>query len=140
MEIAALTSFLAPFMTYLLKAGEPVAEEAARKINEKGWDYAKALWAKLWPKVAEEPAARGAAEDLADEPDDGDRQAALRVQLKKLLSADPALAQELARVWEQAEADRVVVSVIGDRSVGIGGSVTGSTIITGDNSTASRQT
>jgi hypothetical protein len=136
MEIAALASFLAPFMRYLLKAGEPLAEEAARKINEKAWVYAKALWARLRPKVDQEPTARAAAEDLADDPDDEDRLAALRVQLKKLLAADPALAKEMTSVWEQAEAEKVVVSVIGDRSVGIGGSVSGSTIITGDDSKA----
>jgi hypothetical protein len=136
MEVAALASFLAPFMGYLLKAGEPLVEDAARKLNEKAWEYAKALWGRLRPKVDQVPTARAAAEDLAEDPDDEDRLAALRVQLKKLLAADPALARELARVWQQAEAERVVVSVIGDRSVGIGGSVSDSTIITGDDNRA----
>lgn len=136
MEIPALASFLAPFMGYLLKAGEPLAEEAGRKLNEKAWGYAKALWARLRPKVEQEPSARAAAEDLADDPADEDRLAALRVQLTKLLAADPMLAQELTRLWAQAGAEKVSVSVIGDRSVGIGGSVSGSTITTGDGSKA----
>jgi hypothetical protein len=135
MEIAALTAFLAPFVKYLIKAGEPIAEDAAREINDKGWKYAKALWSKLWPRLADEPAARGAVADLAEEPDDEDRRAAMRVQLTKLLSNDPALGEELARIWKEAEAEGTVVSVVGNRSIGIGGSVSGSTLITGDENT-----
>jgi len=45
---------------------------------------------------------RGAAEEAAAEPDDPDAQAALRLQIRKILEADPALAAELARLVETA--------------------------------------
>ncbi len=67
--------------------------------------------------------------------EDPDAQAALRLQLKKLLSEEPALAEEVARLWEQVQAAGVTATAGGDRSVAIGGSVTGSTIVTGDRNT-----
>ncbi len=42
-----LTTFLAPFLPYLLKAGEKAAEEAGKKFGEAAWEQAKALWEKL---------------------------------------------------------------------------------------------
>lgn len=79
-----------------------------------------------------QPAALEAAQDAAAQPDDEDAQAALRRQLKKLLAADEALAAEVTRLWEETKAAGVTVSATGQRSVAIGGSVSGSIIITGD--------
>ncbi|WP_442877474.1 hypothetical protein [Dactylosporangium sp. AC04546] len=45
---------------------------------------------------AADPAVRTAVADLAEQPDDADREAALRVQLRKALAADPGLAADLA--------------------------------------------
>jgi len=63
---------------------------------------------------------------------DEDALAALRLQLKKLLEADAALAQELARLLEQARASGQTVIAGGNRSVAIGGDASGSVIVTGD--------
>lgn len=132
MLVKDLAAFLAPFLPYLLKAGEKAAEEAGKKLGEAAWERAKALWGKLRPKVEAKPAALEAAQDLAAQPNDEDAQAALRRQLKKLLAEDDALAAEVARLWGETRAARVTVTARGDRSVAIGGSVSGSTIITGD--------
>lgn len=137
-SIHQLTAFLAPFLPYLLKAGEKAAEEAGKKLGEAAWGRAKALWGKLRPKVESRPAAREAVQDLAAAPEDADAQAALRLQLKKLLTEDPALAAEITRLWQEAQAAGVAVIAGGTRSVAIGGSVTGSTIVTGDRNTVQR--
>lgn len=129
-----IVPFLAPFLPYLLKAGEKAAEEAGKKLGAAAWEKAKALWAQLRPKVEAKPAAREAVQDVAAYPKDEDARAALRLQLRKLLAEDPALAAEVARLWEEVQAAGVVNLVIakGDRSVAIGGHVHDSTIVTGD--------
>lgn len=130
-----IVPFLAPFLPYLLKAGEKAAEEAGKKLGAAAWEKAKALWAQLRPKVEAKPAAREAVQDVAAYPKDEDARAALRLQLRKLLAEDPALAAEVARLWEGAQATGATVTTVtaaGDRSVAVGGDVRDSTIITGN--------
>jgi hypothetical protein len=133
---AQLAQFLAPFLPYLLKGLKLAGQEAARKLGEKageqGFEQAKTLWEKLRPKVEAKPAALEAAQDAAAHPDDEDALAALRLQLKKLLAEDQALAQELTRLLEQARPAGQTVIASGERSVDIGGDVSGSVIVTGD--------
>ena len=58
-EIARqIVQFLAPFLPYLLKAGEKAAEEVGRKLGAAAWEQARALWARLRPKVEARPAAQ----------------------------------------------------------------------------------
>ena len=123
-----LVTFLTPFLPYLLKAGERAAEEAGKKLGSDAWEKAKTLWGRLRGKER----VVHAAQDLAESADDPDVQAALRLQLKKALEADQALIAEVARLWKEAEAAGVTVIASGDRSVAIGGDVSGSIIITGD--------
>ena len=133
MEIAALTAFLAPFLPSLIKAGEKAVEKAADAVSDEAFKYAKALWDKLKPGVEAKPAAKEAAEEVAAHPDDDDALASLRLQLRKLLEQDQGLAEDLARIWQEAQAANVVqVTASGERSVAVGGDVTGSTIVTGD--------
>jgi hypothetical protein len=133
LEIAALTAFLAPFLPTLVKAGEKAVEKAADAVSDEAFKYAKALWEKLRPGVDAKPAAKEAAEEVAARPDDEDAVAALRLQLRKLLEEDTKLAGDLAAIWQEAQAANVVqVTASGERSVAVGGDVTGSTIVTGD--------
>ena len=133
MEIAALTAFLAPFLPSLIKAGEKAVEKAADAVSDDAFKYAKALWDKLKPGVEAKPAAKEAAEEVAAHPDDDDALASLRLQLRKLLEQDQGLVDDLARIWQEAQAANVVqVTASGERSVAVGGDVTGSTIVTGD--------
>ncbi len=133
---AQLVQFLAPYLPYLLKGLKLAGQEAARKLGEKasegGFEQAKALWDKLRPKVEAKPAALEAAQDAAAHPDDEDALAALRRQLKKLLAEDDSLAQELARLLPQSGPAGQTVTASGNRSVAIGGNVSGSVIVTGD--------
>lgn len=132
MEIAALTSFLAPFLPHLLQAGGNLAEEAGRKLGGEAWEHAKRLWGRL--RSSDEGDAVGAAAgDVAQRPGDERAIGALELQLEKLLAADPDLARELAALWEEAKGAGVVAAV-GERSVAVGGDVSG-TIVTGDQNT-----
>ncbi len=133
-----VAAFLAPFLPYLLKAGEKAAEEAGKKLGGDAWDKAKSLWGKLRPRVEAKPAAQEAIKDAAAAPQDEDAQGALRQQLKKILAEDEALAAEVARLWEEIKAAGVHVTASGSRSVAIGGDASGSVIITGDRNQVKR--
>lgn len=100
MDPATLTRFLAPFLPFLLKLGNKAAETAAGKFGEDAWTRAKAVWAKLQPKVEAKAAAQEAVADVAESPEDEDYQTALRVQLKKLLENDAALAAAIAQIMQ----------------------------------------
>jgi len=129
---SSLTAALVPLLPYLLKAGEKAAEETGKAVAGQSLEWAKSLWTKLKPKVEAKPAALEAAQDVAHAPEDEDLQAALRVQLKKLLTEDQSLAEEVSRWLEQGKAAGITVTASGERSVAIGGDVKGSTIVTGD--------
>lgn len=128
----SLSTTLIPLLPYLLKVGEKAAEEAGKKIGGETWDWAKDLWARLRPKVEAKPSALEAAQYVAQTPEDKDAQAALRMQIKKLLAEDEALAEEVTQWLEKARAAGITVTASGDRSVATGGDVSGSNIITGD--------
>lgn len=107
-DIATLVKFLTPFLPFLLKAGEQAAAEAGKLFGKDAWEKAKALWNKLHPKVEAKPAAKEAIKDAADHPEDEDVQAALRVQLKKLLKEDSDLTHEINRLMEGKVVQRVL--------------------------------
>jgi hypothetical protein len=134
--------FLTPFLPHLLAlaqgASKQVEESAGKALGEGAWVQAKSLWSKLWPKAEVKPAAVEAVEDAAKSPKDEDTQAALRQQLKKLLTEDAELANEITKLWQQAQASgiaTVTVTASGERSVAVGGNVSGSYIVTGDSNT-----
>jgi hypothetical protein len=103
-------------------------------LEGKAGEVAQELWERLRPGVEAKPAAKEAVQDLAASPDDQDAQAALRVQVRKLLTDEPALAEELTRLLgEHQQAGGIAnVAASGDGSVAIGRDVQGGTIITGD--------
>ncbi|WP_414589586.1 hypothetical protein [Scytonema sp. PCC 10023] len=132
MDVVVLTKFLAPFLPFLMNVGNKVFDGAVAKAGEDAWDKAKAVWAKLQPKVQTKPAALEAAADVAKAPDDEDLQVALRVQLKKLLEQDELLAQEIARIMQENaqgnSGDKVVQNVTGENNQTLG-SVQGSKVV-----------
>ncbi len=104
MDISLLVKILAPCLPFLMTVGNKAVEGASQKMGEDAWNKAKALWAKLQPKVKAKEAAKEASGDVAQNPEDEDSQAALRVQLKKILSADPELAAEIAQILQSESA------------------------------------
>ncbi len=106
---------------------------AGKRAAGEAWDQAKALWQRLRGKERVATAAEAAAA-LPDNPALRD---ALRQEIARALAEDQALAAEVARLWEKVPAERRVVAA-GDRSVAIGGDVSGSVIVTGDHNQVSR--
>jgi hypothetical protein len=134
MEIAALTAFLAPYLARLLKPAQEGLADAAEQLGDKAWEFAKQLWGRLRGRVEEKPAAMDVAKDVAAQPDSEDARQALAYQLKKLLTEDPALADEIKKLWDEAARDpqlRVQVTASGERSIAVGHDATG-TFTTGD--------
>jgi hypothetical protein len=127
-----VATFLVPALPYLYKASEEALKEVGKKLGGEALEYAKSLWAKLRPKAEATPLLQAAVEETVAAPEDDDAQAQLRLQLKKLLTNDAGLARELEGILQNAKSAGVTVIVSGDRSVGIGGNVSGTTIITGD--------
>jgi hypothetical protein len=99
---AGVTGVLVPALPFLAKAGEKGAEVLGQQIGAGVWETAKALWRKLRPAVEASPTAAAAVQDVVAAPGDEDTQAALRVQLKKLLEADKDLFAGLVQVLEAA--------------------------------------
>lgn len=87
--------------------------------------------------VAARPAAQEAADDVAADAQDGEAHVALVRQLRKIMESDAALAQEVEQLLGEARQAGVVAS--GARSVAIGGDVSNSAIVTGDNSSIDRR-
>jgi hypothetical protein len=131
MDISALTAFLAPFLPYLLQAGQKAASDAADALGEAAWPHAQKLWARIRGKVEEKPAAQEAATDVAKAPQDERARGALELQLEKLFGEDPTLAQDVGQLWDEAQRAGVVIAS-GERAIAVGGSATGNVFVTGD--------
>lgn len=141
MDPATLTAFLAPFLPTLMKLGGKImdtaitksGETAGAQLTEKALNKASAIWEKLFPKVEAKESAKEAAEDVARAPDDADAQAALRLQLKKILESDPNLAGAIAEIMEEDAPDgtpgtQIVQHVTGNQNQVIG-QVLGGTVL-----------
>jgi hypothetical protein len=129
MEIATLTAFISPFLPFLLKLGgkatDKAAESAAAKFGEAAWVKAQSIWEKLRSKVESKESAKEAVIDVANAPDNEDLQVVLKVQLKKLLEHNEALANAIAQILQEDASDgipgtRIVQNVTGNRNQIIG--------------------
>lgn len=133
MEIAAITAFLAPFLSALLKPVTAAASEAAGRFGEAAVEQAKVLWGCLRGKVETKPIAKAAAEEIAANPDDAAAKAALQGQLEKIIADDPEFAAKLGEVWEQTKQKAgitVTVTASGAGSIAIGGNAVNSQLTT----------
>ena len=137
-EIARqIVQFLAPFLPYLLRAGEKAAEEVGRQLGAAAWEQAQALWARLRRKKNVEQVAQ----TVAALPDNQALREALREEIARALAEDPALAQEMTRLVAQISASERGVAAqtienstvtTGDRNAVFGPGATGTiTVITG---------
>jgi len=100
MDIAVLTTFLAPFLPSLMKLGNKAAEAAAGKFGEDGWNKAKAVWEKLYPKVEAKEEAKVAVQQVVAKPESEARQLVLREELETLLKENPDLEAAITQIME----------------------------------------
>lgn len=101
MDIIALTTFLTPFLPFLINLGKKSAETAASKVGEDGWNKAKKIWDKLHPAVAAKEDAKVAAEQVATKPDSKARQAVFQEELETLLKENPDLLEAIAQIMKE---------------------------------------
>ncbi|HEX9940907.1 MAG TPA: hypothetical protein VGG03_02725 [Thermoanaerobaculia bacterium] len=136
----ALVIALAPVLPHLVTGATEAIKATGKKVGEEAFELGRKLWAKLRKPVEESPRARGAAEEVAEAPEDGDARAGLRRQLVKILEADPDLASEVAKLLDSAGrgtsyqanlhgsgaiAQGPGAVAAGEGGVAVGGSVTG---------------
>jgi hypothetical protein len=138
MDIGILTqtliTYLLPALPFLTSLGTKAAEKAAEEIGADVWETAQGVWEKISPSIDEKPAAAEAVNDAVNNADDEDAVAALRHQLKKILTENQGLAGELSSLLaDSPQSSGNVVNVSGSRNVTSGGNMTGNTINTGDN-------
>jgi hypothetical protein len=141
MDITALVNALAPYIImaapYLKQLGSAAGEEAAKEVSKQAaqklgdgsWNLAKSIWQKLrGAKPETQTAIDSALSDVADDPDDADTHAALRVKLRKALKGDSALVEELAQLLREAGS----TNVEGERNVVFGDNASNNVVATGD--------
>lgn len=128
-----MTAFLVLILPYLGKMSEKAAEEMSGKIVLDILEGAKGFLGKLRPKVEAKGAAQEALNDVIASPENEDAQAALRLQIKKILSEDESFANEISSLWEEIKAKNAKAIAKGDRSVSVIGNASHSIIVTGDN-------
>lgn len=98
----ALVIALAPVLPHLITGGTEAVKAVGKKMGEETFELGQKLWGKLRKPVEESPRALGAAEEVAEAPEDGDARAGLRRQLVKILEADPGLASKVAKLLDSA--------------------------------------
>jgi hypothetical protein len=107
--ITVLTTFLSPFLPFLLdlgkKATEKATESAAGKFGESAWKKAEGVWDKLQPQVEATPDVKVAIEQVAAKPDSEARQAVLREELAALFKAQPELLRTIAQIMQDDNGD-----------------------------------
>ena len=114
--VALAGSAVALVAPYLAEGGKELAKTIGSEASER--------IVKLYEKVKAKLTGGGAQAlaDLKKQPKDADNQAALRVQLKKALEADPAFRAELATLVEEIKAkggDQIIqtANITGDQNV-----------------------
>jgi hypothetical protein len=95
-----------------------LAAGAATKLGESIPAAIRGLWDKIWGRCAEKPVAKESLDDLLAAHGDADLEAAFRVQLRKLLTAEPAFADEVGRLVQNIRTDsHHQVSITGDGNI-----------------------
>lgn len=100
MDITALMQILAPALPFLVKVGDKAMDGAIAKMGEDSWDKAKGLWSKLSSNVESDPVVKNAAEKVAADPENPDRQTVFKIALGDLLEKCPDLVAELVKLME----------------------------------------
>ncbi|MEV4800417.1 hypothetical protein AB0K18_10415 [Nonomuraea sp. NPDC049421] len=139
MDVAALVAAISPLVTAAVGTyGAAVLAQAQEHAADATVGWGRKILQRVFGTDPADEEVPEVIADLAEAPDDADLQAALRVRIRKALAADPALADDVRRLMEEAEAataatgSGVMVTATG-RGVAAGRDITGS-VVTGDNS------
>ena len=127
---ATAATALAPALPYLMKAGEAATSEQGQKTLGVLWEKASAVWNLIKPKADASPALAEALQDVERNPTDADSLAVLRVQIRKLLEADPELVTRV-RPLVESNSTSTTQTVVGNENLTVGGNISGSTVTYG---------
>lgn len=130
LNLLELTRYIAPFLPFLMNIGNKAVEGIATKLGENSFEKAKAIWAKLQPKIQQKEAALEAATDLATSPNDHRLQEVLCWQLKKLLEKDETLKKEIAQIMQMQDVQEAGSNSIKINSSGDNNNIIG--VVNGD--------
>ena len=114
---ATIVTVLSPHLPELWRLGDKFAEGMVKKLGEKAAESITHLWQKLRGQADQQPALKSALGDLAQAPGDADFQAALRVQLRKLILGDPRLGMELAELTTKTVKTTIIQKIRGDGNI-----------------------
>jgi hypothetical protein len=140
--LTTLTPYLTTFAT-------TAAEEIGKKVPE----VAGKVWVVLKKKFDTKEAAREALEDLLKKPDSEAFQTVFKVQLEKMLTNDPAFAQELAKLLPAATGESYNANLTGSGAIAqgkgaqavgaggimVGGNVSGNVVVGDKNKIETKQ-
>ncbi len=96
--IYGITSYLMPFMPYLLQTG-PEKAVPGEGIDIHAFMWAKDIMERLRPKLKQRQSLKDAMAEALENPFDDDARAAFRHQLRKILESDDALTKDLSEMW-----------------------------------------
>jgi hypothetical protein len=132
-EIATLAASAVP---YIAAAVHTYGASVLDKLQEAAADATVGAGGRILGRMLahRSPAIEGAIVDLAEDTEDEDRRAALRLQIRKALAADPQLA---AAVAEEVNAAGTSVVASGERSVAAH-TISGGVVSTGDDAQITR--
>jgi hypothetical protein len=137
MDIIGLTTFLSPFLPFLIKFGEKSAETVGSKVGEDGWNKAKKIWDKLHPKIEAREDAKSAVKLVSTDTDDEDYRKVFQKQLKKLLDEDKELAAVIAQIMQDEESPTSIgfqIKQTANNNQGqVYGQITGGKVVGGNN-------
>ncbi|MFB4265146.1 hypothetical protein [Nonomuraea sp. GTA35] len=139
-ELATLVGELSPYVTAAVGAyGAAVLARAHEEVADVTVGWGRRMLQQIFGVRPDEDEVPETVIELAQAPDDPDLQAALRVQIRRVLAADEELAARLRAMLAEARAETAgtgtaTVTASGERSVAIGRDNSG-TIVTGDHST-----
>jgi hypothetical protein len=101
--VTETVKLLAPALPVFILSGTEAAKEIGKQAGGAAIEAGKKIWHWLRPHADAQPALLDAALEVAAHPDDADAKGALRVQVRKLLEAQPHLVQELSGLVGQIQ-------------------------------------
>jgi hypothetical protein len=113
------TDVVAAVVPYVTAAAGAYGSAVLDKVRDQAIDATINLGRQLMHRIFGEPLpapVEAAVQDLAGDPQDPDRVAPIRRQIRIALEADPALAADVARMVQNAP---IHIEALGDRSVAV---------------------
>ena len=95
-------------MPILFVAGNKTIEEVGKQVGEAGWEQAKTIWAKLFPKLQKNETALESVQDVTKFHTDEDALASMRLQFRKLFAENEELALEIQQILQRDIVQKVI--------------------------------